>query len=109
MNGGYLLNFGPRTAHAARDLAAAVYPELALPELPGGRGPPTRPRANDGPAVTDIAVRPAVRWRAGRSATAIAVAALFVVVAAILSLAVGPVAIAPSRVIAILLHGPARI
>jgi iron complex transport system substrate-binding protein len=34
MNGGYLLNFGPRTAHAARDLAAAVYPELGLPELP---------------------------------------------------------------------------
>lgn len=34
MSGGYLLNFGPRTAHAARDLAAAVYPELALPELP---------------------------------------------------------------------------
>jgi iron complex transport system substrate-binding protein len=34
MSGGYLLNFGPRTAHAARDLAAAIYPELALPELP---------------------------------------------------------------------------
>jgi iron complex transport system substrate-binding protein len=34
MSGGYLLNFGPRTAHAARDLAAAVYPELAFPELP---------------------------------------------------------------------------
>jgi iron complex transport system substrate-binding protein len=34
MSGGYLLNFGPRTAHATRDLAAAVYPELALPELP---------------------------------------------------------------------------
>ena len=34
MGGGYLLNFGPRTAHAVRDLAAAVYPELALPPLP---------------------------------------------------------------------------
>jgi heme transport system substrate-binding protein len=34
MNGGYLLNFGPRTAHAVRDLAAAVYPELDLPTLP---------------------------------------------------------------------------
>ncbi len=32
--GSYLLAFGPRTAHAARDLAAAVYPELALPPLP---------------------------------------------------------------------------
>lgn len=32
--GGYLLNFGPRTAHAARDLAAAIYPERAIPELP---------------------------------------------------------------------------
>ena len=34
MSGNYLLGFGPRTAHAARDLAAAVYPELALPALP---------------------------------------------------------------------------
>jgi iron complex transport system substrate-binding protein len=34
MSGAYLLGFGPRTAHAARDLAAAVYPELNLPELP---------------------------------------------------------------------------
>jgi heme transport system substrate-binding protein len=31
----YLLGFGPRTAHAARDLAAALYPELKLPALPG--------------------------------------------------------------------------
>ncbi len=30
----YLLGFGPRTAHAARDLAAALYPELKLPALP---------------------------------------------------------------------------
>ncbi|MCW5680125.1 MAG: ABC transporter substrate-binding protein [Xanthobacteraceae bacterium] len=30
----YYLSFGPRTAHAARDLAAAVYPELKLPQLP---------------------------------------------------------------------------
>ncbi|MBN8997223.1 MAG: ABC transporter substrate-binding protein [Rhizobiales bacterium] len=34
MSGTYLLNFGPRTAHAARDLAAAVYPDLKLPVLP---------------------------------------------------------------------------
>ncbi|MCC6948988.1 MAG: ABC transporter substrate-binding protein [Bradyrhizobiaceae bacterium] len=30
----YALAFGPRAAHAARDLAAAVYPDLALPDLP---------------------------------------------------------------------------
>ena len=30
----YYLTFGPRTAHAARDLAAQIYPELALPKLP---------------------------------------------------------------------------
>jgi len=30
----YLLGFGPRTAHAARDLAAAVYPEANIPPLP---------------------------------------------------------------------------
>lgn len=29
----YALTFGPRAAHAARDLAAAVYPELRLPQL----------------------------------------------------------------------------
>ncbi len=34
MAGTYLLNFGPRSAHAARDLAAAIYPELHLPPLP---------------------------------------------------------------------------
>ena len=34
LSGSYMLNFGPRTAHAARDLIAAVYPELAVPELP---------------------------------------------------------------------------
>ncbi len=44
MSGGYLLNFGPRTAHAARDLAAAVYPELGLPPLP------ERPWTADAPA-----------------------------------------------------------
>jgi iron complex transport system substrate-binding protein len=32
--GTYLLNFGPRAGHAARDLAAAMYPELRLPPLP---------------------------------------------------------------------------
>lgn len=30
----HYLTFGPRTPHAARDLAAAVYSELALPALP---------------------------------------------------------------------------
>jgi iron complex transport system substrate-binding protein len=30
----YYLSFGPRTAHAARSLAASVYPELAFPALP---------------------------------------------------------------------------
>lgn len=33
MDGLYLLGFGPRTAHAARDLAAALYPELRLPAI----------------------------------------------------------------------------
>jgi iron complex transport system substrate-binding protein len=32
--GSYLLGFGPRIAHAARDLAAGVYPELDFPPLP---------------------------------------------------------------------------
>jgi iron complex transport system substrate-binding protein len=30
----YLLGFGPRSAHAAHDLAARLYPELNLPSLP---------------------------------------------------------------------------
>ncbi len=34
MHGAYLLGFGPRTAHAARDLAAALHPGAALPALP---------------------------------------------------------------------------
>jgi iron complex transport system substrate-binding protein len=34
MPGSYLLNFGPRAAHAARDLSAALYPELSIPSLP---------------------------------------------------------------------------
>jgi iron complex transport system substrate-binding protein len=34
LSGSYMLNFGPRTAHAARDLMAAVYPELSVPPLP---------------------------------------------------------------------------
>ncbi len=33
MNGLYLLGFGPRTAHAAHDLAAALYPDLSFPAL----------------------------------------------------------------------------
>jgi iron complex transport system substrate-binding protein len=34
IDGAYALAFGPRTPQAARDLAAAIYPELALPALP---------------------------------------------------------------------------
>ncbi|HSI39239.1 MAG TPA: ABC transporter substrate-binding protein [Xanthobacteraceae bacterium] len=34
IDGAYALGFGPRTPQAARDLAAALYPELALPALP---------------------------------------------------------------------------
>lgn len=34
IDGSYALAFGPRAAHAARDIAAAVYPELGLPALP---------------------------------------------------------------------------
>src|SRR5690606_34019782 len=34
MNGLYLLCFGPRTPHAGRDLAAAIYPHFDLPQLP---------------------------------------------------------------------------
>lgn len=33
MDGLYLLGFGPRIAHAVRDLAAGIYPGLDLPEL----------------------------------------------------------------------------
>ncbi len=34
MDGLYLLGFGPRTAHAIRDLAHAIYPDRSLPSLP---------------------------------------------------------------------------
>lgn len=34
MRGSYLLGFGPRTAHAARELAAQVHPQENVPELP---------------------------------------------------------------------------
>jgi iron complex transport system substrate-binding protein len=34
LDGNYMLNFGPRTAHAIRDLAAALHPGAALPPLP---------------------------------------------------------------------------
>lgn len=34
MDGPYMLNFGPRAAHARRDLAQRLHPRLALPELP---------------------------------------------------------------------------
>jgi iron complex transport system substrate-binding protein len=34
MNALYLLGFGPRTAMAARDLAATLYPTLAAGKLP---------------------------------------------------------------------------
>jgi iron complex transport system substrate-binding protein len=34
LDGNYMLNFGPRTAHAIRDLAAALHPDASLPVLP---------------------------------------------------------------------------
>jgi iron complex transport system substrate-binding protein len=34
LDGNYMLNFGPRTAHAIRDLAAALHPDVTLPVLP---------------------------------------------------------------------------
>jgi iron complex transport system substrate-binding protein len=34
LDGNYMLNFGPRTAHAIRDLAAALHPDAKLPDLP---------------------------------------------------------------------------
>jgi iron complex transport system substrate-binding protein len=34
LDGNYMLNFGPRTAHAIRDLAVALHPDAALPVLP---------------------------------------------------------------------------
>jgi iron complex transport system substrate-binding protein len=34
MDGAYLLGFGPRTAHAGRDLAVALHPEVSVPSLP---------------------------------------------------------------------------
>lgn len=34
MDGAYLLGFGPRTAHATRDLAAALHPLTSIPALP---------------------------------------------------------------------------
>jgi iron complex transport system substrate-binding protein len=34
LDGNYMLNFGPRTAHAIRDLAAALHPDAKLPLLP---------------------------------------------------------------------------
>jgi iron complex transport system permease protein len=52
--------------------------------------------------VSDIARDAAPAWRAGREATAILAAALGLAVAVVVSLAVGPVAIAPGRVLGIL-------
>jgi iron complex transport system substrate-binding protein len=34
LDGNYMLNFGPRTAHAIRDLASALHPDIILPALP---------------------------------------------------------------------------
>jgi iron complex transport system substrate-binding protein len=34
MDGNYLLSFGPRTAHAVRDLAGALHPDVDIPALP---------------------------------------------------------------------------
>ena len=39
MDGLYLLCFGPRSAQAARDLAAALYPALSGPPMPSERTP----------------------------------------------------------------------
>jgi iron complex transport system permease protein len=52
--------------------------------------------------MSDVATRAGHRWRAGREATAILAAALALAVAVVVSLAVGPVAIAPGRVLGIL-------
>ncbi len=60
IDGGYALNFGPRTPQAARDLMALVYPELDLPALPAHGW--TRPA---GAAVTPPADRPAPGAAAG--------------------------------------------
>ncbi|MBS7540980.1 heme/hemin ABC transporter substrate-binding protein [Ancylobacter lacus] len=60
VDGGYALNFGPRTPQAARDLMALVYPELDLPALPAHGW--TRP-ANA--AATPPADRPAIAAPAG--------------------------------------------
>ena len=38
MDGLYLLGFGPRTARAARDLAATLYPSLRAEPLPSEQG-----------------------------------------------------------------------
>lgn len=35
IDGSYVIGFGPRAAHARRDLARLLHPGLALPELPG--------------------------------------------------------------------------
>jgi len=39
MDGLYLLGFGPRSARAARDLAAALYPALSGPPMPSEQAP----------------------------------------------------------------------
>ena len=75
MEGLYLLGFGPRTAHAARDLALALYPSLATRRCPpsgrdslpeqGDLPPMTAPRASTG-----IASRRRSAWRHPSSAGA---------------------------------------
>lgn len=52
--------------------------------------------------MSDIASHAGPRWRAGREATAILVTVLALALSIVISLAVGPVAIAPGRVLAIL-------
>jgi iron complex transport system substrate-binding protein len=39
MDGLYLLGFGPRTPMAARDLMAAIYPDMTIPPLTTGTAP----------------------------------------------------------------------
>lgn len=56
LNGSYLLGFGPRAPHAARDLAAAARPDATLPPLPAH--PWTKPEAPAGNGAPAPAERP---------------------------------------------------
>ncbi len=93
----YLLGFGPRTAHAARDLAAALYPEANIPALPA------RPWTSGEAEGAVTAAASVVRDAPFRRGTAgLWVCAALLIAAMIGSLAIGPVSIAPGHVISIL-------